>query len=144
MSNPIVRASATALPKSRRTTLRLLAGAGALVIAPVASIAATAERDPIFAAIGQHKARNAAFLVAICLTDQVVADREGRTVTEDDERVYNLASSKERESLAMIVETVPTTAVGIRAAIEYVAALDDFETLADFTKTFLKSPVLSV
>jgi hypothetical protein len=54
MLNDTVRASATALPKSRRAALGLFASASALAVLPAAAVAASLEVDPIFAAIRRH------------------------------------------------------------------------------------------
>jgi hypothetical protein len=51
MPNDTVRASDTALPKSRRAALDLFASASAIAVMPAVAQAASLEVDPIFAAI---------------------------------------------------------------------------------------------
>lgn len=127
---------------SRPVALGLFASAPAA--AYFAAGAALYAIDPIFAAIEEHKRRDAEFAKTINLTDEVVAKNEGRKVTPADETAFRHASSHERRAMERIVDTVPVTAKGIRAALEYIDHLDDFEVMCDFCKTILRSPVLAV
>ena len=147
MPNATVRASATALPKSRRSALGLFVAAPAamLAFAKGSPIAASdlASLDPIFAVIEAHKETYRIFGDCSHQTDEVAAEEEGRSVTEADELACNEASAYERGALALVVDTIPTTIAGIRAAIEHIGGLEDHEFMADFAKTLLMSPVLA-
>jgi hypothetical protein len=96
MPNDTVRASATALPKSRRAALGLLAGVSALAVMPASAVTSTLEVDPIFAAIKRHNAAWRAFGDTCPRIDEVVAESEGREVTEADEAAY--AQSRDSRS----------------------------------------------
>ena len=95
---------------------------GALGVVPPAGSA-----DPVFAAIERHKATVLAF-----------------TATEEDTEAEEVASAEESEALADFLETVPLTAAGIRAALEYVVATDFAYHAKDLAPTLLKSPLLAV
>jgi hypothetical protein len=136
-------------PVSRRAAL-----SGALVTVPgLAAVAAlsgpstafAANPDPIFAAIERHKKAWRTFSATCDLTDNVLAEKEGRIVTEADEAIYEAASDAEHEARAALFNTPAQTAAGMRAFIEhhieYDAGLMD-EVVAAFLASLLQSPVL--
>jgi hypothetical protein len=147
MSDPTIPASATALPKSRRAALGLFASASAVAILPAAARAASLEIDPIFAAIKRHHAAWRAFDVACSRTDSVLAEQEGREITEADEAADAAANSAEQRAFEALLTLPPVTVPGVRAAINY---FTEFETdlIPGATDTFLTallaSPVLSL
>jgi hypothetical protein len=112
MPNDTVRASATALPKSRRDAIGLFASASALAVMPAVARAAgelsgnpgqlnsrSLEVDPIFAAIKRHNEALRAFTAVCPRTDDVVAREEGREVTDEDEAVWAAAPRRRGGSL---------------------------------------------
>ena len=102
--------------------------------------------DPILAAIERHKEAWHSFEVANQLTDAVLAEQEGRAVTQDDENVYEEANNREIAVLASLLITVPQTKAGARAAIEYLIKYDygcEPRSTAAFAKTLLLSPVFA-
>jgi hypothetical protein len=115
MPNDIVRASAPALPKSRRAALGLFASASALAVTPVAAIAAGLEVDPIFAAIKRHNAAWKAFGDTCPRTDNVVAESEGREVTEADEAAWSTANEAEEDAFEALITLPPVTLAGLRS-----------------------------
>jgi hypothetical protein len=98
MLNDTVRASATALPKSRRAARGLFASASALAVLPAAAVAASLEVDPIFAAIKRHHEAWRAFGDTCPRIDECVAKNEGREITEADEAAWTAANEAEEEA----------------------------------------------
>ena len=98
MSKHPVSAAGGAVPaeghKSRRAALGLFASASALAVMPAVAQPASLEVDPIFAAIRRHNEAWRAFGAAGGRTDCVVAENEGRKVTEVDEAVCKAASAE--------------------------------------------------
>ncbi len=128
------------MAKERHTPSRRAMLAG-LAAAPVAAI-----DDPIFAAIDRHKDAWRSFLPACNLTDEVLAEQQGREVTEADEAVYEAAGDAEIEALEALIETPPTTKAGARAAIEWLLEYNRGCAPRDvgrFAVTLLRSPVLT-
>jgi len=78
------------------------------------------EPDPIFPAIDRHRRLETAFCDVCPLTDEVVAEQEGREITAADHEIHGRAEAEADAALEMLVETVPTTAAGIRAMLTYV------------------------
>jgi hypothetical protein len=145
MPNDIVRASAPALPKSRRAALGLFASASALAVTPVAAIAAGLEVDPIFAAIKRHNAAWKAFGDTCPRTDNVVAESEGREVTEADEAAWSTANEAEEDAFEALITLPPVTLAGFRAAVHYFIAFDTegIDGASDrFLAALLASPIL--
>jgi hypothetical protein len=124
MSNDTVRASATALPKSRRAALALFASAAAIAGLPATSIPAGLQIDPIFAAIRRHNEAWHAFNAACLLTDEIVAKRVGREVTEADEAAWSAALQAEEDAFEALIALPPVTIPGFRAALNYFNGLD--------------------
>jgi hypothetical protein len=147
MPNDTVRASATALPKSRRDALGLFASASALAVMPAVASAASLEVDPIFAAIKRHHEAWRAFDASCPFSDDVVAEREGREVTEADEAAYEAANETEERAFEALVTLPPVTLPGFRAAVHYFI---EFETdcipgaTEKFLTALLASPLLSI
>lgn len=132
-----VSAAATGLPSSeprgripagaraniiadRRAFLRQLAAASALTIPVAAAAVAFADRDPVFAAIKNHRHLDAVFGEACKLTDEVAAKLEGRIITAAGQEIFDAAESAADEALEVLLATVPTTVAGIRAMLTYV------------------------
>jgi len=115
--------------------------------APVALAVGTAAAvDPIFAAIDRHKTAWRAFSDACGLTDEVLAEEEGREVTEADEAAHEAAEEAERDAFYEAIGMAPVTAAGMRALLEYAIELEDGggEVLwGDLGATLLKSPLLA-
>jgi hypothetical protein len=125
----------------------MLAG---LAAAPVAglpvSAGVVAEADPIFAAVERHKAAWRAFLPTCDLTDEVLAEQQGRVVTEADEATHEAAGDAEIEALEALIEAPPTTKTGTRAAIEWLLEYNpgcEPRDVGRFGATLLRSPVLA-
>ena len=140
MNTPFTRRAALS---GALAAIPALAGA-AIVATP--SLALAANPDPIFAAIEWHREAWRIFDATCGLTDNVVADREGREVTPDDEAAYEAANDAEEAALANMCETPPQTVAGMRAAIEYFVKFDTGcmpDASGAFLATLLKSPVLA-
>src|ERR1700722_13098001 len=119
MPNDTVRASATALPKSRRAALPLFASASALAVMPAVAQAASLEVDPIFAAIKRHHEAWRAFGATCSRTDNAVARDEGREVTEADQAAWTAANEAEKEAFEALITLSPVTKPALRAAVHY-------------------------
>lgn len=123
--------------------------AAGLALAPIAglpALAAAPEPDPIFAAIDRHRTCFVTFCEAIERTDNVLADQEGRKVTEADHAAYRAASRIEADALDALLATEPRTKAGARAALEHLIEYDADcvpEACAAFLPALLKSPVLA-
>jgi hypothetical protein len=160
MPNDTVRASATALPKSRRAALGLFASASAMAVMPAVARAAgelsgnpgqlnsrSLEVDPIFAAIKRHHEAWRAFGDTCPRIDNVIAANEGRKVTEADEAAYTAANEAEEEAFEALITLPPVTMPGLRAAVHYFI---EFETECipgatdKFLTALLASPLLSI
>jgi hypothetical protein len=147
MPNDTVRASATALPKSRRAALGLFASASVLAVTPAVAQVASLEVDPIFAAIKRHHEAWRAFGATCRRTDSVVARNEGREVTEADEAAWTAANDAEEEVFEALITLSPVTIPGLRAAVHYFI---EFETECipgatdKFLSALLASPLLSI
>jgi hypothetical protein len=123
----------------------LAAGPAAAVFASL-SAAARAEAlavDPVFAAIARHEATELAFYAASNLTDEVMAEREGRAITPADEAEFERAEAAYDSALDELLATPPTTKAGARAALDYVIGLDRGCPLAHFARTLRDSPILA-
>jgi hypothetical protein len=147
MPNDTVRASATALPKSRRAALGLFASASALAVLPAVAQAASLGVDPIFAAIRRHNEAWRTFGDVCPRIDDVRARMEGREVTESDEVAWKAANDAEEDAFEAFITLPPITVAGMRAAMNYFI---EFETdgIVDapdrFLTTMLASPVLAI
>jgi hypothetical protein len=145
MPNDTVRASATALPKSRRAALGLFAGSAAFAVTPLGAIAGGLEVDPIFAAIKRHIETWRAFGDSPRI-DEVIAANEGREVTEADEAAYEAANQTEVDAFEALIALPPVTLAGMRAAMHYFIEFetDGIEGAPErFLTALLASPVLS-
>ena len=147
MSKRNVSAKGGAMPAegrtTRRTALRVLAGASALAIPKIGAMAALP--DPIFAAIERHSAAWAIVATMAPTIDQVAAMRKGREVAQVDWDAYERASALEEAALNILLNTAPTTAAGMRAAIQYLFGYDDGrlpDNIGQFLVSLLKSPLL--
>lgn len=96
--------NAAALPASRRSVLRGLATLP-LISVPAMATAASAEPDPIFAAIEKHR-------VALAATEAAPTDAEvAEAAAFDSDLMHDLA------------ETVPQTVAGLRAMVLHFAEI---------------------
>jgi hypothetical protein len=125
--------------KTRRAALGALASA--LAIPKIAAMAALP--DPIFAAIERHRSTWAAVEAMAPIVDEVAAMRKGRKVTQADWEASERASAMDEQALNLLLNTAPTTAAGMRAAIQYLFGYDDGrlpENIGQFLVSLLKSP----
>jgi hypothetical protein len=123
----------------------LAAGPAAAVFASL-SAAARAEAlssDPIFPAIARHEAEEARYCAASTLTDEVVAEQEGRAITLADEAEFDAASAANDSALEALLATPPATKAGARAGLDYFMSLDDGHHLGDFAEALRDSPILA-
>lgn len=132
------------LTPSRRA---MLAGLAAAPVAGLpAIIDAAAAGDPIFAAIDRHKAAWAEFSATCDLTDEVLAEHQGREITKADRAAYRAADRAEDEARDALVATVPTTKAG---ALAVMAWLHEFDTECEpgttgkFVATLMRSPIFA-
>jgi hypothetical protein len=139
-----------AMPVQAKPSRRLFlaAGSAAAVFATVKIAAAESVAvDPIFAAVDRHREAWRAFDAACSRTDNVVAEQEGRDVTDADEAAYDAANQSEVEAFDAFITLPPATVPGVRAAMTYFI---EFETDLiphageRFVAALLKSPVLSI
>ncbi len=145
MSKHTVSAAGEAMPaqglKTRRMALAILGGASAFGVR--ATVARTSGVDPVFAAIERHKAAEAAFVATLNPADTIWARQHGREVADSDLSARDAASLASDDMLSELLETVPTSPAGARAALEYLVAYDDGYHLGSFAPTLLKSPLLA-
>jgi hypothetical protein len=130
---------------SRRAALGALASVPALAILPAVALAAPV--DPIFDAIGRHRAAFAIFSQAYSRTDEVLARRQCREITDDDEAAWLTSCQGESEALDEFFAIAPTTMAGMRAALAYVVEIHSDcapETGARIAESLLKSPLFAV
>ena len=108
---------------SRRAVLASLAAA------PVAGLPALAlsegAPDPIFAAIERHKVAWGVFNDGCSITDEVLAEQQGRIVTPEDEATWERISAAEIAAMNALAETPPQTVAGLLAALDYLRAFTD-------------------
>jgi hypothetical protein len=121
--------------------------AAGLALAPVAGLPALAGAvsadDPVFVAIELHKAAHRAFEDACILTDEVVAEKEGREVTEAEEALRSRCSIAEDQARLDLAHTAPTTRAGAHAALEHLIAHRTEEDISYFARTLVESAVLA-
>jgi hypothetical protein len=88
--------------------------------------------DPVVTvAIEIYRAARARFHRACDATDQVCADREGRTITRADWSEYAAANVAERAAALALARTLPTTKKGAGELSRYVKKrLNDRESAA--------------
>jgi hypothetical protein len=130
-----------------KTHISRRALAAGLALAPIAGFPGIAGAvtidDPVFAAIEMHKAAHRAFEDACILTDEVVAEKEGREVTEVDEALRSRCSIAEDQARFDLAHTVPTTRAGAQAALEHLIAHRAEEDISYFARTLVESAVLA-
>jgi hypothetical protein len=98
--------------------------------------------DPIIAAIARHRESWQAFEAACHRTDSVLAEQQGREVTQDDE----VTNDAEEIALDNLLATPPTTKAGARAALEHLIKYDRGcvpRAVGAFAATLLLSLVLA-
>ncbi len=127
--------------------------AAGLALAPIAGFSGIAgevptvtHADPIIAAIARHKESWQVFEAACHRTDSVLAEHQGREVTQEDEDVYEATNDAEEIALDNLLATVPTTKAGARAALDHLIRYDRGcvpRAVGAFAATLLLSPVLA-
>ena len=140
MPNTLFPAAATGLPTPRR---QFLAGLLAAPIAVGAGVAAAT--DPVFQLIEAHREPFRLLCDACTATDTVVARREGREITLEDQAAYVAADGVETLAFECLLETAPHTVAGVRAVIAHLAEYDSGcapEASGRYLQTLLRSPVL--
>lgn len=144
MSKHIVSPKGGAMPaegyKTRRAALGALASA--LVVPNVGAMPSSV--DPIFAAIERHRSTWAAVEAMAPIVDEVAAIREDREITQADWEASERGSAMEEQALNALLIIAPTTAAGMRAAIQCLVGYDDGrlpENIGQFLATLLKSPL---
>jgi hypothetical protein len=145
MSKRTVSAKGGAMPAEGHRTRRAALGAlaSALAIPKIGAMAALP--DPIFAAIERHSAAWRAVERLSPAIDVVAAMREGREITQADWGASEHGSAMEEQALDTLLNTAPTTAAGVRAALQYLLGYDDGrlpDNIGQFLVTVLKSPLL--
>jgi hypothetical protein len=139
-----------AMPVEAKPTRRLLllGGRAAAVLATAkTAIAQTGAPDPIFAAIARHQEAFRTLGDVCPRIDEVVAEREGREVTEADKAAYEAACAAEMRAGDVFINMTPRTAVGMHAAIEWFSYYQKGlleEGVELFFDALLQSPVLSL
>ncbi len=128
--------------KTRRAALGVLASAPA--IPKIGDIAALPDR--IFAAIERHSDGWIAVGSMSPTIDDVAAMQEGREINQADWEASEHASSTEEQALDILLNKTPTTAAGVRAAIQYLFGYDHGrppDNTTQFLLTLLKCPFLT-
>jgi hypothetical protein len=132
---------------SRRSIVASAAALPSLTI-PAVAIAAVAEPDPIYAAIGDFKKAHSIEEGAYQAIELAVRDARSREEREDLEDAAYDAASERIEAMYAVFETVPTTLAGMRAKIDFAGGVDhvteslqqthDPKRLKDFLETLYK------
>ena len=104
---------------------------------PATSVSAA---DPIFEAIERHREAAWAFEAADRLTDRVATTDVGRPISEADENSFLEASYAEGYALGTVLHLAPTSLLGTRAVLRYVAVVEDGIHLPERVASVLKSP----
>ena len=126
MSKRTVLAKGVAMSAESRVTRRAALGAlaGASIFPQISDIVAE-QADPVIAVLQRHKAVWVAADAPSPSVDDVLAKRKGRKASQVDRDAHERASSREAEALDELLATPPTTAAGLRAAIEHLVSFDD-------------------
>ncbi|HXW22030.1 MAG TPA: hypothetical protein VEK14_03910 [Rhodomicrobium sp.] len=139
-------------PKTSRRSF-LAAGPATAVFAAAAGSAGAAiaalsaapaqERDPIYAAIENHRRALAQFEGVCDLLDKVKARQEGRCISQADQDEYERKAADETEALRALAETPATTVAGLVATLRYLVPFaHDDEALLCFAKTTIENAAL--
>lgn len=133
------------MPAIHSRRVFLAAGPATAVFASLSAAARAEARssDPIFAAIARHEAAESRFVAVSNLTDEVVAEHEGRAITPADEAEFEAASAANEYALEALLATPPATKAGARAGLDYFMSLDDGHHLVDFAEALRDSPILA-
>lgn len=102
--------------------------------------------DPVYELMARH--RILFEIIGECggLIDEVLARKQGRTITDADRGIFNAAFEAEERAMAELTATTPTTKAGARAAIDYIADYDAGfaeDHAAKFLRTLKLSPLLA-
>ena len=102
--------------------------------------------DPIFAAIERHKAAEAAYVAAMDPAEEAWCRQRGLECTPAAVAAHDAASKAANAAMEALIETVPTTLAGVRAALAYPPIFDGHnvpETSERFRRTLLRSAALA-
>jgi hypothetical protein len=101
--------------------------------------------DPIFAAIDRHRAACKALAVAALQADEVAARLEHRAADQAEINLAQVAGEAVADAVEDMITKPPTTLVGIREQLAYVAASVGTEFAAkDLAASLLLSSPLRV
>ncbi len=146
-------------PESKTSRRAIIAGLAASPVAGLAAVAAqtptpvfgmcaqaayipTPGDDPIFAAIKRHADAWYGLLRHEDIIEKAIFNRP---MTETERALADAIDAEEQEALEALLGTAPTTAVGIRAALEYIQKFDETglpDNMAAFVEALLRSPAL--
>ena len=102
--------------------------------------------DPVLTAIERHRVASRDFVAASRLNDDVVADSEGRKITDEDQAELRRASAEEDDALNDLIHTSPETRAGAGAFLSYLVSISAELAPAQAACVFsalLRSPVLA-
>jgi hypothetical protein len=129
--------------RTRRAALRALAGASALALPTIGSIA-DVPADPIFTAIERHKAACNAREATSFPLDDLMNNPDAPGVSDAEWDACDRARATEDAAFDELLTRVPTTAAGMRAALAHFISFDDgrfSEKMRRFLATLVKSPL---
>jgi hypothetical protein len=146
MKNATFGANAPSMP-SRRAALGSIIAAGAALAAPalLPAVAAAQCSNQMAKAIALHRLAWDALGEACNRTDEVLAEREGRVVTQADELAYRAASDAEDAAQDRIFRTPISSLAEMSAFVAWATWLNDGgEDLSDrFLETMRRAPILA-
>ena len=135
---------------TRRAALGSIALAGAAVVAPQAARAAISTPGPhpdlaVAAALQALAEADEEISAAARRTDEIAAERDGRTVTDDDEAALDEAIEAHDEALDAVLAISPQTAAGVRAILLVIAFEGgwDRKATADALRRLADCPALA-
>lgn len=98
--------------------------------------------DPVYDLMARH--RILFEIIGECgrLIDEVLARKQGRTITDADRGIFNAAFEAEEQAMAELTATAPLTKAGARDAIDYIAEYD-VAFAEDHAAKFLRTLKLS-
>jgi hypothetical protein len=134
---------------SRRAILGAALPAAAVAAGALTAMASSAAADPVFAAIENHRRREAEFSRVCGITEE--DEREAAGLSEQEaQAILDAAYDGTNQTLATFATTVPQSKVGIRAALQYFLEFVDRsgclmpeEEAKDLMRSILASPVLA-
>jgi hypothetical protein len=128
---------------SRRIMLARIP-AVALAATAIVPLTAVADRlDPVFAKIKLAEQVDIELGKVCHLTDEALAKREGRIVTEADEAIVEAAYAASRKAEDDLIATIPLTLAGVHAMLSVTNDLIDWDRYEEIIETILQSPVFN-